>query len=270
MAAKRTQSNARTISPSIASIVAYLEQQEKTLTSAKEIGQFLGLQPGDEHLNDVLRRLHDRGWLVRLPIRGAYEFLPARSGTSPSGDPWIELRLLLATETNLTTQVALSSAAFLRGYAERKPRKHILLMDKEQSLRPRLRDIFRVVRTKSDRLFGAEEFQGLPVSTASRLVLECVLYWRIAGDLRSSDHWIRQCLKDASPETVRRWTHKMGGSVPRRVGYLAERFGAFEIASVLEPKGTGTTAFFGPKYETGRFNAKWRIYDTIGVAKLGA
>jgi predicted transcriptional regulator of viral defense system len=268
MTRKHTQSSARTISRSIADVVAYLEQQEKTIATAKEIAQFLGVDRDDQRLSDVLQSLRRRGWLLPLPIRGAYEFLPARAGTNPSGDPWIELRLLLATERSLRFQVALVSAAFLRGYAERKPRKDILLVNKEQSLRPRLRDVFRVIRTKPERLFGSELLQGLPVSNASRLVLECVLYWRFAGDLRSRGHWVGQCLRDASAETVRRWSRELGGSVPRRVGYLAERFGAEHIANVLVPRRTGAIAYLGPKHERGEFNAKWRVYDTLGVAEV--
>lgn len=263
---KLTQWKPRRITPSIAPVVAYLEQNEKTLVTSRELAELVGLKRSQPRLTELLRALRAAGWLRPLPIRGVYEFLPARTGPYASGDPWLELRSLLLTERNLHLQIALSSAAFLRGYASRAPRRPILLVDKTQSIRPRLREGFKIIRTKPERIFGAETLDGLPVSNATRLLIECVMYWRHAGDLRDRNHWLSLAIKDINVQQARVWAKEIGPGIIAKVAYLLERFGAAELASLFGKSPRGKLFIFGDRHRPGSFSSRWRLYDTIGVA----
>src|SRR5712692_8676067 len=98
MGPKRTQSNARRISASIAPVIEFLEQREQTLVTSAEIARFLDRTRSDPLVKKTLQSVRTHGWLKSLPLKGVYEFLPLRFGPNSSGDAWLELRLLRSTE----------------------------------------------------------------------------------------------------------------------------------------------------------------------------
>lgn len=256
------------MTPATARLVAFLEQTNQRVISRAEIADLMG-HPTAKSLDRGIAGLVRNRWLSRLPIRGTYEFQPARHGPYASGDPWLEVRLLLRTRLDLKLQVALGSAAFLRGYAEREPRRPIVLVDKTRTTPPGLSPDFAVIRTKSDRLFGSESHDGLPVSTASRLVIECAVYWRHAGDLRNRHHWLARAVQDVDIEWLRSHSLDVGPTTFSRVAYLLERFGARDAVPYFGKSARTTVGYFGERTTRARFSARWRLYDSIGIATLG-
>lgn len=257
----------RKVTPSIARLVAFLEQTGRDVISRAEIAEFMGT-PTPKALDRTIAALIRNRWLSRLPIRGTYEFQPARHGPYASGDPWLELRVLLRTQRDLKLQIGLASAAFLRGYAEREPRRPIVLVDKELTTPPGLRSGFQVIRTKSSRLFGIQAHDGLPVSSASRLVIECALYWRHAGDLRSRGHWLARAVRDIDVEWLRSHSLGIGPTTFARVAYLLERYGARDAIPYFGKSARTTVGYFGDRTTAARFSARWRLYDSIGIATV--
>src|SRR5277367_1195429 len=91
------QKQTRSLPRSLAGVVQELElRQPPVVTRArlKEIAFATGTRMSEKDLVDRLVRL---GWLLPLRKQDTWEFSPAaRAGRYGSGDPWIELRALLA------------------------------------------------------------------------------------------------------------------------------------------------------------------------------
>jgi predicted transcriptional regulator of viral defense system len=198
-----------------------------------------------------------------------YEFVPTRVGAYPSGDELRDLEAIARAPKAPAFQVALGSAAFLRGYADTSPSTTYVLFDKNAGVRPpRLMQRFRVIRTDPGRIFGAEpigEGSHVPVSTASRLYIDAALFWQHAGDLRVRDHWLAAAAPDVDPVLTSEWARRLGRNTVVRVGFLAERFGAAPLASVLLPHVKGSVLVtFGPKGKA-TWDSRWHVYDALGI-----
>lgn len=63
------------------------------------------------------------------------------------------------------------------------------------------------------------------------------------------------------------WAKQLGPSVVSRVGFLAERFLARELAKLLAPRvARRARASFGPRGQ-GAYDERWHVYDSIGIGR---
>lgn len=261
----------KTFGRSAAPVIEELEARGATIVSVQQLAAIKGVAAESPVVRGLVRRLKASGWLVPLARQGMYEFVPLRAGPYPSNDELRELEALARGPKPPRFQLALGSAAFLRGYAETAPVQSYVVLDKRATTRPRrLRDRFHVIRTDANRLFGAEPLNAdsrVPVSTASRLFIDAALFWDRAGDLRSGDHWLAAATKDVNAKRTAGWATQLGPGVVSRVGFLAERFGARELAELLAPSvERRAVASFGPRGQ-GEYDAKWHVYDPIGIGR---
>lgn len=261
----------KTFGRSAAPVIEELEARGTTVVSAEELAEIKGVPADSPILHGLVRRLTANGWLVPLARKGMYEFVPVRVGFNPSGDELRELEALARGPKAPPFQLALGSAAFLRGYAETAPRLSYVLVSKHAGIRPPgLRERFRVIRTGPDRLFGAEPLRAesrVPVATAPRLFIDAALFWEHAGDLRSRDHWLAAAAADVDAKRAAAWARQLGPGAVSRVGFLAERFGARKLAKLLVPHvARRARASFGPRGQ-GAYDERWHVYDAIGVGR---
>src|SRR3989454_9229869 len=173
----------RTIPKSLATVVAELEAGQKRLINQAEIAKAAGLQPRTRETRKLVERLRAHGWIRALPVRGAYEFLPAEAGPHPSGDRWTELRAALKRDPNLPVQVVLHSAAFMRGLADRFPIPDQVAVGRE-NISKGLGSVYNVIRTKPARLGGAALDDGKPFAAVERRPLEGGWWGVEAGGFR--------------------------------------------------------------------------------------
>jgi hypothetical protein len=126
-----------------------------------------------------------------------------------------------------------------------------------------------VVRTTPKRLFGAPELDGVLVSDATRLLVDAALWPETAGDLRDADHWLARALRDAEPGSAGDAAELVGTAAAARMAYLADRFGASEIAASVRQRMGGRRArtSIGLASETlhGR-DPRLGVDDRVGVA----
>jgi len=271
MNAQTTTQPRKTFGRSAAPVIEELEARGATVVSAADLAAIKGVPADSALLRALIKRLKASGWLVPMAGRNMYEFVPLRVGPYPSGDELRELEALARTPKAPRFQLALGSAAFLRGYAETAPSVGYLAFDKHASLLPpRLRERFRIIRTDPDRLFGAEPLNAesrVPVGTASRLFIDAALFWEHAGDLRLRAHWLAAAAADVDAKRAAGWARKLGPSLISRVGFLAERFGARELATLLVPHvARRARASFGPRGQ-GTYDERWHVYDPIGIGQ---
>lgn len=261
-----SHNTAKTYGRSAAPMLEELEARGVKTVTTQELARLRGLDAGSSAFRSLIRRLTDNNWLVATSLRGVYEFVPLRAGRYSAGDPLAQLRSLAQRPNAPRFQIALGTAAFLRGYADTPAQHEYLLFDKGATFKPGLRRSFKVIRTDNARLFGAHDLNGVPVSTASRLFIDAALYWRHAGDLRLRNHWLAAAGSDADPELVSQWARTLGPSTVARVGYLAERFNASQIAERFASGVVrNTRVVFGDRSQA-TYDARWHTYDAVGIA----
>lgn len=240
--------------------------QLRTVTTT-EVAAMIGAPVGSQRVRDVVAVLRKHGWLLSLPLRGAYEFQPAAGGPYPSGDPWLELKVALARHPDARAHVGLGSAAFLKRLADRRPIPDTVIWLAGHPVPPGLLRAYRVVRCAPDRFFGSSSIDGLPVATLERITLEVALWPAYAGDLRSPEHWLRDVLERVDVDDLTDGARRLGPTVTGRLGYLAEHFGAPAVAAGVAPLPRTHPVWLGPRAAAPkRYDSRWGVYDTIGVA----
>lgn len=209
----------------------------------------------------ALAELVRRGWLVPVGVRGTYEFIPgAVAGTYPSSDPWLVLRAELGRRPD-AFHVGGMSAAWLRGYAQRRPARHLVVTTPLVNVPQPLRATYRVLRTTPAP--AHDRIDNLPVPTAPELVAEVAqLAPRLTLD--SARGWLRRLFAEAPVDEVARTLRDRGGATRARAGYFAQVCGAEAHADViadLGPIGPGPY-FTGSRSSGAAFSSRWRVYDT--------
>ena len=253
-----------------ARVVSELETGQRRTVTTTEVAAMIDAPVASQRVRDVVALLRKHGWLHPLPLRGAYEFQPAVGGPYPSGDPWLELRVALARHPEAWAHVGLGSAAFLRRLADRRPVPDTVVWLAEHRVPPGLLRAYRVVRCAPDRFFGSSLIDGLPVATPERIALEVALWPVYAGDLRNSEHWVREVLQRVDVDAVADGARRLGPTVTGRLGYLAETFDASAVAEALAHLPRTHPVWLGPRAEPPKhYDSRWGVYDTIGIGGVG-
>ncbi len=166
----------------------------------------------------VAARLRATGWLLATAQRGVYEFAPgSHAGPYGHGDPFIDLRAALLTE-RFPVAVALQSALWLHGLAERVPDRHELAVPAGAAAPDSVRLRMRVVHF-SARL-PAADIDQLPVHQPATILVHLATR---PGDVRGwatfaealPELAARSRVDDLERELARR-----PGTVRSRLAYL--------------------------------------------------
>jgi hypothetical protein len=137
---------ARPASASVSRLLELLELDQPRVVTRQDLERLARDAGVDWPTGVVLQRLRQRGWLLDLRTRGVWEFAPAaRAGAYGGGDPLIELRATLARLRDAPFAAAAESAAYLLGYASRRPHPDVVSVPAGVTIPPALRG-YRVVR----------------------------------------------------------------------------------------------------------------------------
>lgn len=112
----------RTISVSLAPLIADLELEQPVLVTIGELKRLVERLGIRTEAKQVAARLRSAGWLLATQTPGVWEFAPgAHAGPLGHGDPYLEVRAVLASDPS--TQVALTgaSALYVSGLIDRAP-----------------------------------------------------------------------------------------------------------------------------------------------------
>jgi len=254
-------------------VVGELELRGRLLVSAEEIASYGGVTPSTPAAYDLVHRLVAARWLRPLPVRGRYEFLPGRAGPFSREDTLDPLRALLA-EHGLQVQVVLAGAAFLRGFADRAPLAFDVLTPRNRRVSTSLRSLYRFHWVVSDRIFGATQLEGLPVSTRERLLLDVALWPNeVGGGIRARDHWLGTAIGTGAPDSVVEMLSWLdSATVTARAGYLAGAFGRPDLADAIAKLGRSRVAVpLLPGVEAtpaSHHDRRFNVVDPIGAASV--
>ncbi|WP_162453427.1 type IV toxin-antitoxin system AbiEi family antitoxin domain-containing protein [Phytoactinopolyspora mesophila] len=250
----------RSLSKGMARIVAELELRQPTLVTVEELtelAQEVGLRTPAKVL---AARLRATGWLLPTAQRGVYEFAPgSHAGPYGHGDPFIDLRASLRTGHQPIT-VALQSALWLHGLAERAPDRHEVAVPAGTTVSDAIRDRMRVVRF-SPRLPPAD-VERLPVHQPPTILVHLATK---PGDIRGW-HTFAEALPElvsrSSAEDLNRELHQRPSAARARLAYLLSGV-APQIADQLQPTRPPTVTWFGASRTTRRFDKRFNIADDL-------
>ncbi|HEY8788943.1 MAG TPA: type IV toxin-antitoxin system AbiEi family antitoxin [Actinopolymorphaceae bacterium] len=254
---------ARTLPRGLAAIVEALELDQAhlvTSTTLEEIRQRAGVATPSKVL---AARLRERGWLLATAQRGVYEFAPgAHAGGLSRGDLTLPLQAVLRARPGLAVGLALQSAAWALGAADRAPaRLEIAASDAivARSLSKSLAGLARVV------VFAPhlpwEHHRGVPVMCADSVLVHMAAQPVIVRSWSSAVEWLPDLAADASGGGLLAELAGRPHSVGARLEYLLSGLRP-DLATVLGLPTRGKV-YFGPRGQLVRHDSQRQIADTL-------
>ncbi|MDQ2959067.1 MAG: type IV toxin-antitoxin system AbiEi family antitoxin [Actinomycetota bacterium] len=249
---------ARTLSRGLAHLVADLELRQPTLVSVDDLAR-LAEEAGLRTPAKVLAgRLRTAGWLLPTGQRGVYEFAPgAHAGPYGHGDPFIDLRAAMLAGHH-SAAVALGSALWLHGLADRAPDRHEVAVPVKTVVPESIKRRMRVVHF-SARL-SPSVLEQLPVHQPATILAHLAIKpsdvqgWATFAEAlpelaeRSSVHDLETEL-DRRPSTVRpRLAYLLSGVAPK-------------TADLLQPTTPAQVTWFGRARVSRRFDKRFNVAD---------
>lgn len=251
---------ARTLSRGLAHLVADLELRQLTLVRMDDLAR-LAEEAGLRTPPKILAgRLRAAGWLLPTGQRGVYEFAPgAHAGPYGHGDPFIDLRAALLAGHDSAT-VALGSALWLHGLAERAPDRHEIAVPVKTVVPDSLKQRMRVVHF-SARLTPAALDQ-LPVHQPATILAHLATK---PGDVRDWTTFAEALpdLAERSPvNDLDEELHRRPTTVRPRLAYLLSGV-APKTADLLQPTKPNNVTWFGRPRVTRRFDKRFNVADGL-------
>jgi len=260
---------ARSSTPSLSRLLELLELEQPRVVTRQDLEDWAREAGIAWPINVVLQRLRQRGWLLDLKTRGAWEFAPAaRAGAYGAGDPLIELRATLARRPGAPFAVAAESAAYLLGYASRRPAREVVGAPAGLTVPPALR-AYRVVRWAP----GAPltERESLPVWSTTTLIVFMAARPSLCRDWPNTGEWLRPAAEAADGDLLRAELEGRSRASWARAAYLLDSGGQADLAARLledAPPGTGPY-YLGPRDRPGRHSGAFDVIDSTGL-EIGA
>lgn len=249
----------RSLSRQLAPLVAELELRQPVLVNLQELATLakeVGLRTPAKV---IAARLRATGWLLPTGQRGIYEFAPgAHAGPYGHGDPFIDLRTALSAGCLLS--VALQSALWLHGLAERAPDRHELAAQPGSAVPVSVRRGMRVVRF-SARLPTAQVDQ-LPVHQAATILVHLAAR---PGDVRGwttfAEALPELAARSAADDLERELTGRPG-TVRPRLAYLLRGVSP-TISDQLQPTTPSSVTWFGSTRASHRYDKRFNVADGL-------
>lgn len=249
----------RSLSRQLAPLVAELELRQPVLVSLQELAALAEEAGLSTPAKVVAARLRATGWLLPTGQRGVYEFAPgAHAGPYGHGDPFIDLRAALSAGHPLN--VALQSALWLRGMAERAPDRHELAARTGSAIPVSLRRRMRVVRF-SARL-PTDQVDRLPVHQAATILVHLATR---PGDVRGWTTFaeaLPELTARSAADDLDRELSARPAAVRPRLAYLLSGV-APAVADRLQPTTPPSLTWFGSSRASRRYDKRFNVADGL-------
>lgn len=247
----------------IAPLLQELELRRPSVVTKRMLAEVIDASGWKKSVRDAADRLVREGWLLPLRSREAWEFVPAsRAAAIPSGDPWIELRALLAQKPGTPVAVAFASAVWELGFSTHRP-------DRETFAHapgwrpPSSLDLMRAV--SYEWVLPTWDKEGLPVWHPATTVVAAATRPSSQDDWSNADTWLPETLRATTPEDILAEAEGRGTAALSRLAYFAEWSGREDVAQRLRPMLPDDlpVAYLGPRQPRGRWVKRWRLYDSL-------
>lgn len=260
---------ARSSTPSLSRLLELLELEQPRVVSRESLEGWAREAGIQWPTNVVLQRLRERGWLLDLKTRGVWEFAPAaRAGAYGAGDPLIELRATLTRRPDAPFAVAAESAAYLLGYASRRPAREVVSAPAGLTVPPALR-AYRVVRWVPRAPLAERE--SLPVWSPTTLIAFMAARPSLYRDWPNAGEWLGPAAEGAEGDLLRVELEGRSRAAWARAAYVLDIGGQADLAARLledAPPATGPY-YLGPRDRPGRHSGAFDVIDSTGL-EIGA
>jgi len=250
----------RSLPISLAPVVERLEFDQPEIVTLKQIAEIaaeLGVRTAPAL---IAYRLRERGWLLSTGLSGAWEFAPgAHAGPHSRGGPLLPVRAALALAPDLSAAVALTSAAWVYGLADRAPPRIELAVKPGERIPAGLGRKVQVRRFDS-RLESARR-RGVPVQRFETLLVHMAARPAQVTSWGAVPEWLGDMVADAEESDILLEVANRTRSVRARLAYLLQGLWP-ELASRLGA-GAKTKVWFGPRGKLRRHSQRWRVADSI-------
>ena len=256
----------RSIPRYLAPVLTELELERPTVVTLAWLDEACRRLDLDLGSGELARRLRMLGWLLPLRARGAWEFAPGdRAGPWPGGDPFIELRAVLAVRDDVRIGVGYESAAFLGSLASRQPAPEVVVCDEGTPVIRSLQQYRRINLTLADELYG--DRTGLRVQTETGLLAALAIRPDGFGDWPALSEWLRLAVRRADVAALERSLVGRPAAAWARAAYLLREGGEPDAAAPLlahRPAKRGPF-YLGPRRAGGHHDRTTDVVDTVVV-----
>lgn len=244
----------------LASVVEQLELDQPSTVTVDELRAMLESTGISTSASVVAQRLRERGWLLATGVRGVYEFAPAaHAGPVGRGDPFGLVHAVLASRPDSSIVIALGSAAWAHGLADRTP--EVLEVAFASSERASVA-VRRAARPMTfDARLASEVRKGAPVQALATMLVHMAAKPRDVRAWGSAAEWLGDAAMEAGDERIMLELEGRAESVRRRLGYLIQGVHP-QLARQL--RGTSSSkVWFGPRGPLRQHDEAWGIADTV-------
>lgn len=252
---------ARTLSPTLAAVVEELELEQPTVvtpTMLHDIAERRGLRT-DRYV--IAARLRRAGWLLPTGRRGVWEFAPgAHAGPIGHGEPTLPLRALLTANPRLNPALALGTAAWALGHADRVPSTLDIAVPVGTRVTASMRSIAAFTAFTSNVGYGT--VKRVPCHLPESVLVHLAATPSAPRSWNAVLEWLPDIAADADVDTFMAEVHGRTRSVAVRAGYLLSGLRP-DLAASLRPLATEVVRF-GPRTDAPRRHvATWNVVDYL-------
>jgi AbiEi antitoxin C-terminal domain len=252
---------ARTLSPSLAAVVEELEVEQPTVVTADALRAIVTRHRLGTSPKVIAARLRQAGWLLPTERRGVWEFAPgAHAGPIGHGDPTLPLQVALAAHPHLSAALALGTAAWALGCADRVPST----LDVAVPVGTRLRDALtrRMAITTFTTSIGPVRAKGVPCHRPESVLVHLAADPTAPRSWTSVLEWLPDLAAEATCEVFAAELSDRPRSISIRAGYLLSGLRP-DLAAPLKTL-VGEAVRFGPRSQPLRRHVgSWRILDYL-------
>lgn len=221
---------------------------------------------------NVLSRLESKGWLERLE-RGKYMLVPLEAGVDRQ---WSEDPLAIGSFLAPSGGAAYWTAVRHWGWTTQLPRTQFFITSRRRAARGTFLGVaYRFITLKPDRVFGVSEewVNGLAirVTDRERTLVDILDRPDFAGGIAEVSEALRIGWNEIDLALLSEYMERFGsGTVPKRLGYLAEELGLEGADGWTErwrsTMGTGITLLERGGSPIGRITRRWGLKINAGAS----
>lgn len=250
----------RSIPPALAPLLEELELDQPVVVTTAELAERARRLGVTTPPRVAVQRLAGYGWLLPTGVQGVWEFAPAsHAGPYPHGDPFLVLRAQLVATPRVSARVALASALWRLGIADRAPARHQVSLLTGASRPAALGRTYQVSRF--DPVLDPVTVDALPVNSATSTLVH------LAETPTALKGWgaILDLLPDlvgaVTADELAREGASRRAATKVRLAYLIDSI-APELVDALGAR-RGPTVWFGRRGPQRRYDSKWNVADTL-------
>jgi len=252
---------ARTLSPTLAAVVEELEVEQPTVVTADVLRDIAARHRLGTSVKVIAARLRQAGWLLPTERRGVWEFAPgAHAGPIGHGDPTLPLQVALAADPHLSAALALGTAAWALGCADRVPSTLDVAVPVGTRMRQPLTRGMAV--TTFTTTVGPVTAKGVPCHRPETVLVHLATDPTAPRSWTSVLEWLPDVAAEAKPEVFAAELSGRPRSASVRAGYLLCGLRP-DLAAPLKDL-VGDTVRFGPRTQPlCRHIGSWRVLDYL-------